>query len=373
MSVDAYALRSKFQHTWGCLPDGIVRAPGRVNLIGEHTDYNDGFVLPIAIDRCTLAAWARRSDRTVRLTSAQAEHSATIDLDAAIKPGRPAWANYCRGVIAGLLDAGAPLGATDILFDGDVPLGGGLSSSASLEVATALALLVAADASVPDRQLALLCQEAEHEYAGAPCGIMDQSVVIMGQAGHALLLDCRSGRTRQIPFDDPDKVVLVVDTQVKHDIADGGYAARREQCHLAAEKLGAKALRDIDPVTIERAAANGVLTGTELRRARHVVGEIQRTLDAVEALEAHDYAAFGELMYASHASLRDDYEVSCKELDYLVNLALMKGALGAKMTGGGLGGNMIALTPGEILQDKVARAMELEGFEVLRTKIGIRT
>jgi len=344
--MDIKDLSKTFKGKYGGSPSAAVRAPGRVNLIGEHTDYNDGLVLPIAIERQTVALVARRQDRALNFTSMNQEGPASIDLDKPITRGQPKWANYCRGVAAGLVARGVELAGADVLFDSDVPLGGGLSSSASLEVATAFALLSAAGrlGTIPDRELALICQKAEHEFAGAPCGIMDQSIAIMGQAGRALLLDCRSGQTRQIPFDDPGVVLLVADTQVKHEISDGGYAARRKQCESAAAKLGLKALRDADEGTIRKAASDGTLAGKELMRARHVVGEIQRALKAVEALEAHDYKTFGELMYGSHAALRDDYEVSCEELDAIVELARpCEGVHGARMTGGGFGGCAIIL------------------------------
>jgi galactokinase len=344
--MDITTAKKHFESCCHRRPDGAVRAPGRVNLIGEHTDYNDGFVLPIAIDRQTVAVYAARSDRLVNLRSRQADASASIDLPGPIKPGRPQWANYCRGVAAGLVERGLELVGCDILFDSDVPLGGGLSSSASLEVATAFALLAAAGrlGSVGDRDLALICQKAENEFAGAPCGIMDQSIAIMARAGRALLLDCRSGRTRLIPFDDPDIVLLVADTQVKHDIAGEGYPLRRRQSHDAAARLGLPALRDATERQLAEAAAAGKLAGKELMRARHVVSEIARTLQAVEALEAGDYAMFGELMYSSHESLRDDYEVSCPELDAVVELAEgCEGVYGARMTGGGFGGCAIVL------------------------------
>jgi len=345
MSRDIHGLKERFAAAYGRPAAVAVRAPGRVNLIGEHTDYNDGFVLPIAIERRTVALAAPREDRTVSFTSLQMpDQPAEIDLDGAIAPGEPAWANYCKGVAAGLRDHGVELVGCDVLLDSDVPIGGGLSSSASLEVATALALLRVAGGRVEDRPLALICQKAEHEFAGAPCGIMDQSIAIMGQAGRALLLDCRTGRTRQIPFDDADMVLLVADTQVKHDISDGGYAARRDQCYAAAEKLGVKMLRDADEATIAAAETDGTLGGKELMRARHVVGEIKRTLGAAAALEAGEYGRFGELMYGSHASLRDDYEVSCEELDAVVELAAeCEGVRGARMTGGGFGGCAIVL------------------------------
>ena len=343
--MDTETLRRQFQSRYARPPTGAVQAPGRVNLIGEHTDYNDGFVLPIAIDRRTVAAYAPRDDRTVNFASMQAAEPAAADLDATIAPGEPAWANYCTGVAAGLLARGTKLAGADILFDSNVPLGGGLSSSASLEVAAALALLAAAGAGRPgDRELATICQKCEHDFAGAPCGIMDQAIAIMARPGRALLLDCRSGAAQQVPFDDPSVLVLVADTRVKHDIADGGYAARRSQCRAAAAALGVKTLRDADAAAVRAAGDSGTLAGKELMRARHVVSEIARTLQAVEAMGAGDYAAFGELMYASHASLRDDYEVSCDQLDAVVDLAgRCRGVYGARMTGGGFGGCAIVL------------------------------
>ena len=349
-------LKSAFAASYGARPVGVVRAPGRVNLIGEHTDYNDGFVLPIAIERQTLAAWSPRPDTTVLLRSVQAPgEDAELDLSGDIRPGEPKWANYCLGVAAGLRVHGLTLTGCNVMFDSDVPIGGGLSSSASLEVATAMAMMAGvavagaagatqSNSKVTPRELALICQKAEHDFAGAPCGIMDQSIAILGQSGRALLLDCRSGETRQIPFDDPDLVLLVADTEVKHAINDGGYAARRDQCHSAAAKLQVPALRDMDQARLDQAGRDGVLAGKELMRARHVVGEISRTLRAVDALSAGDYAAFGRLMYGSHESLRDDYEVSCEELDAIVELARpLAGVYGARMTGGGFGGCAIVL------------------------------
>ena len=344
MMVDMQSLRGRFADTFGRPAAGAVAAPGRVNLIGEHTDYNDGFVLPIAIERQTLALFAPRDDTLIRLVSLQDESDATVHLNEPISPGEPTWANYCRGVIAGLLAAGQAIDGADVLLEATVPIGGGLSSSASLEVATALAVLGGGKGSLADGELAKLCQTAEHDFAGTPCGIMDQSIVIMARPGKALLLDCRSGETRHIPFDDPHLVLLVADTQVKHDLTDGGYAARRDQCYAAAVKLGVKMLRDVDAAAVAAAGADGTLAGKELMRARHVVGEIERTLDAVAALDGGDYHRFGELMYASHASLRNDYEVSCEELDAVVELASRQpGVYGARMTGGGFGGCAIVL------------------------------
>ena len=350
------SLRKRFSELYGREATGVVSAPGRVNLIGEHTDYNDGFVLPIAIDRYTLAAFAPGRERRVNLASVQQEGSAaSFDLDADIVKGSPQWANYPKGVAAGLVEKGVELTAMDILFDSDVPIGGGLSSSASLEVSAALAMLAAAGREIDDYELALICQKAEHEFAGTPCGIMDQAVSIMAQAGKALLLDCRDGQPRHIPFDNPDLLLLVADTKVKHDLTDGGYAARRDQCYSAATKLGVKMLRDADLDMVSAAADR--LSDKELTRARHVVSEIDRTLRAVEAMEAGDYAEFGQLMYASHTSLRDDYEVSCEELDEIVRLASgLEGVYGARMTGGGFGGCAIILADAD-RADSIAAAI----------------
>jgi len=343
--MDMDELKQRFQAMFNQPAAGAVRAPGRVNLIGEHTDYNDGFVLPIAIEREVRALYAPRKDSTVRLVSLQMPQEAVFDLSA-VAAGEPAWANYSRGVAAGLIASGITGPGVDIMLDSTVPLGGGLSSSAALEVATAMALMAAWGrfGAVAGGELARLCQKAEHEFAGAPCGIMDQSISVLGQPGNALLLDCRSGQTQQIPFNDPKLVLLVADTQVKHVISDGGYAARRRQCESAARTLGVPALRDLDEDTFQLAVCQAALDGVELMRSRHVVGEIARTLEAVEALQVGDYIHFGELMYGSHASLRDDYQVSCEELDLIVDAArACRGVYGARMTGGGFGGCAIIL------------------------------
>lgn len=343
--MNAQSIQTAFASIFGQRPAGVVRAPGRVNLIGEHTDYNDGFVLPIAIERHTLAAWAPRDDGRIAFVSRQQPGGdVEIDLREEILPGRPAWANYPKGVAAELRRAGVPLVSCSVLFDSNVPLNAGLSSSASLEVATAGALLAAAGATLPPAELARLCQRAENHFAGAPCGIMDQSISVLGRRGHALLLDCRSLETTHVPFDDPQAVLLVVDTQVKHDIGDGGYPLRRRQCEQAAGILGVRALRDATLEQVLLARRDGRLGEEPFRRCRHVLGEIRRTLQAVEALRAGDLKQFGEWMYASHDSLRNDYEVSCEELDAIVERARRcKGVFGARMTGGGFGGCAIVL------------------------------
>ena len=345
MAIDPQNCMEAFTAQFGLDVGGVVVAPGRVNLIGEHTDYNDGFVLPIAIERETVAVYGHREDRLIRMASTADEMEADVDLSDHITPAEPAWANYCRGVISGLLGAGMRLEGMSVMFDSDVPLGGGLSSSASLEVATALAMLNGTGGGLEDGELAKICQMAEHEFAGTPCGIMDQSIAIMGRAGRALLLDCRSGETRQIPFGNPELVLLVADTKVKHELNDGGYAARRQQCYDAAAKLGVDKLRDADAAMVIKANSDGTLSEKEVMRACHVVSEIGRTLEAVVALERGDYHRFGELMVESHNSLRDDYEVSCEELDAIVEIAGgCEGVYGARMTGGGFGGCAIILT-----------------------------
>lgn len=342
-------IKKAFRKAYGHEASGVVAAPGRVNLIGEHTDYNDGFVLPIALELRTIAAWGPRDDGRVGLASIQqpGKHI-ELDLCEPIQPGKVKWANYCTGVAAGLRAAGVELVACNILFHSDVPIGSGLSSSASLEMAAGLALLAAAGATMDPYQLALIGQKAEHEFVGTPCGIMDQAISVLGKKDHALLLDCRDGAKSLIPFGSPESVLLVCDTKVKHELNDGGYALRRDQCYSAAEKLGLKSLRDATAETVATVEADeapgGTFTNKEVMRVRHVVGEIARTTAAVDALQAGDLSAFGELMNGSHDALRDDYEVSCDELDEIVNIARgCDGVYGARMTGGGFGGCAIVL------------------------------
>ena len=345
--MDINQLKNEFGKMFARQPKGVVAAPGRVNLIGEHTDYNDGFVLPIALGLRTLAAWAPREDGRLGLASLQKPgEEVEVDLCEEISAGQPTWANYPKGVAGILKSLNVPLTGCDILFTSDVPVGSGLSSSASLEIATGLALLQASGQSMEKYDLALACQKAEHVYAGTPCGIMDQAISVMGQRNHALLLDCKDGSTRQVPFDVPGVELLVCDTCVKHELNDGGYALRRDQCYEAAEILGVKMLREADDALLE--ANKDKLNEKQLMRARHVIGEIKRTTDAVAALEASDLEKFGQLMYGSHNSLRDDYEVSCVELDAIVECASKQdGVFGARMTGGGFGGCAIVLVKSE--------------------------
>ena len=330
----------------------VVRAPGRVNLIGEHTDYNDGLVLPMAIERHIEMRVRRRDDRLVTLSTAREEEPFTLTLKEAVKPVQGSWANYAIGVLAGFQRLGWEIPGFDAEISATLPAGGGLSSSAALEVAMATAVETLCGRSVPLEQKALLCQQAEHEFAGMPCGIMDQFAVTFGQAGHALLLDCQSREMRQVPLR-PEVSVLVIHSGVKHSLADGEYAKRRAQCERAAAEMGVKSLRELD-LELWHALKNR-LRGSELLRARHVVTEHERTLRFVAALEAGEWDMAGLAMYDSHLSLRDDYEVSCLELDLLVDIAReVDGVHGCRMTGGGFGGCVVAL----IEPEKAAAIME---------------
>ncbi len=336
----------QFVKTYGRVPRWIVAAPGRVNVIGEHTDYNDGFVLPMAIERYTvMAADLSPSPSNCSIFDIHFKETATIDVSTSVAKGQPKWSNYIRGVIAGFQNRGVKIPALDIAFASTVPLGGGLSSSAALEVSTATLLEAAAGISIDPGEKALLCQKAEHEFAGMPCGIMDQFISALGRENHLLLLDCRSRKTELVSMSDPAVSILIINTNVKHELTGSEYPTRRKQCETAASILGVPSLRDADADMLE--AARGKLDEVVYRRARHVIGEIERTLHAAEGIRASNWPAVGNLMYATHASLRDDYEVSCAELDAVVAIAqsigLEGGVYGCRMTGGGFGGCAVAL------------------------------
>ena len=344
----------------------IFYAPGRVNLIGEHTDYNQGFVMPAAIGLYTWVAAAKRQDRALKAYSDLYDEKITLSLDELSGPPRRHWSDFVRGVAATLQEAGHKLVGADLVIHGEVPLGAGLSSSASVEVAIALALICLAEAIVPRLELVKLCQQAEHEYVGTRCGIMDQFVASFGAAGHALMLDCRSLEYRLLPV--PADVRLVVcNSMVRHELAAGEYNLRRRDCETGVKILqtylpAVRALRDVEIEDLERYAQ--ALPEQVYRRCRHVVTENRRVLEAANALEAADADRFGQLMYQSHASLRDDYEVSCKELDLLVALASSSpGVYGARMTGGGFGGCTVNLVRGDCADDfraHIAHAYEKE-------------
>jgi galactokinase len=354
-----------FRELTGRDPAGVWAAPGRVNLIGEHTDYNDGFVLPAAIDRLVAVAAGRREGGRLRLWSLQSGPPADLEL-ARVGPGRvDGWAAYPAGVAWALGQAGVGVGGTDLVVDGDVPAGSGLSSSAALECATATALADLHGAGLDRPALAALARRAENEVVGVPSGVMDQMVAMLGRAGHALFLDTRSLATEQVPLplEAARRCLLVIDTRAGHRLVDGAYADRKAACEAAAATLGVAALRDATLEQVEAAA--GALGDPGLRRARHVVSENARVLSAVELLRAGDLDGLGPLLAASHASLRDDYEVSSPELDTAVEAAVDAGAVGARMTGAGFGGSAIALVAtdraGQVA-DRVGEAFAAAGF-----------
>jgi galactokinase len=349
-------LAAAFSERTGRDPEGVWAAPGRVNLIGEHTDYNDGFVLPVAIDRAVLAAAGRRGDGRLRLWSLQEDKPTDLEL-AEVGPGRvDGWAAYLAGVAWALGQAGVPLGGADLVVDGDVPAGAGLSSSAALECATAVALAELNGADLDRPALAAVARRAENEVVGVPSGAMDQMISMLGRAGHALFLDTRSLQAEQVPLrlDAAGLRLVVIDTRAGHRLVDGAYADRRAACETAARALGVPALRDATLEQVETAA--GVLGDPGLRRARHVVTENARVLEAVELLRAGDLEPLGALLTASHASLRDDFEVSSPELDAAVEAATGAGAVGARMTGAGFGGSALALVPHRLVERVAGQA-----------------
>ena len=343
----------EFQKHYGRPPRWIVAAPGRVNVIGEHTDYNDGFVLPMAIERyAVMAADAATAPGIISIYDAQFKENATIDISAPVTKGRPKWSNYIRGVLAGFQNRGQKIPALDVVIISTVPLGGGLSSSAALEVCTATLIEAATGRQIDPVEKALLAQTAEHEFAGVPCGIMDQFISVMGRENHLLLLDCRSRETQLVPMNDPSVELLIVNTNVKHELSGGEYAQRRAQCKAAAKILGVPSLRDATADMLE--SIKSKMDEVVFRRARHVIGEIERTVHAAASIRASDWRTAGDLMYASHRSLRDDYEVSCEELDAVVEIAeaigIKGGVFGCRMTGGGFGGCAVALVRTESVE-----------------------
>jgi galactokinase len=334
------SIDKKFLETFGEEPDLVAAAPGRVNLIGEHIDYSEGFVLPFAIKDRTFAAVRKRDDSMVRIASAQRRNKiVTVDI-ADVKPGlKGEWERYALGV---LWSMGVTSGV-DIIIDGHVPLGAGLSSSAALECSVATAMNHLFDMGFSLEELARLTQKAENQYVGVPCGIMDQSVSLMATQGFALLLDCRDLSTHNISFDVASHglELLIIDTQAHHALTDGGYAERRASCESVATKLAVKSMRELSMAQL--VAARDQITHTEYIRARHAVSEMKRVLDCVDALSIGDFVKVGKLINESHISLRDNYTVSCSELDTAVEASLAAGALGSRMVGGGFGGSAIAL------------------------------
>ena len=359
-------IEKKFLETFGAEPDLVAAAPGRVNLIGEHIDYSDGFVLPFAIKDRTLVAARKRNDSTVRIASAQRRNKiVTVDISK-VKPGlKGEWERYALGVLWAL----DVKDGVDLLIDGHVPLGAGLSSSAALECSVATAMNHLFDLGFNLEELARLTQKAENQYVGVPCGIMDQSVSLMATQGSALLLDCRDLTTKNIPFDVASSglELLIIDTQAHHALTDGGYAERRASCESVVAKLGITSLRELSMEQLDN--SRGLLTETEFVRARHAVTEMKRVLECVTALSNSDFEKVGHLINQSHASLRDDYTVSCPELDTAVEAALAAGALGSRMVGGGFGGSAIALIQASKTTETikaVEKAFASKGFKAPR-------
>ena len=354
------SLRERFEE-WTGQPARVFSAPGRVNLIGEHTDYNDGFVLPMALDRRTYVAAARREDGVIRCRST----GYAEEVEFALSPeGKPAddWANVIRGVATCLLREEYRLTGADLWIESEVPIGAGLSSSAALEVATGLALLRLAEEPVDPVDLALVSQRAEQQFAGTNCGIMDQYIAALGVEGHALLIDCRSLEYRAVPLDLRETRVVICNSMVQHELASGEYNRRRAECEEGVRRLasylpGILALRDVEIEAFD--LYSGSLPPVIARRCNHVLTENARTLEAVAALEAGQLETVGRLMVASHESLREDYEVSCPELDLLVRIAVScPGVYGARMTGGGFGGSTVQLVRAEAVEQVCATIAE---------------
>ena len=345
MNVQARDAAREFAHRFGRRPT-VSRAPGRVNLIGEHTDYNDGFVMPAALEFATLVAASPRPDRRLNVYSMTMDETRSFDLDGLAETGRHDWSDYVFGVAVMLERAGGRLQGADLVVSTDVPLGAGLSSSAALEVSSAHALLTASGLPFDPIAIAKICQKAENDYVGMRCGIMDQYVSACGVAGHALLIDCRSLELRNVPIA-PNLRLVVTNSTVRHRHAGGEYNARREACEegvrLLKRALGPiTALRDVTPEELE--ANRNRLPDLIYRRCRHIVTENARVLEAERALIAGDFAAGGKAMNASHASMRDDFEITCPEVDFLADLAQgAEGVYGSRMTGGGFGGCTVSL------------------------------
>ncbi|MGC5563963.1 galactokinase [Streptomyces sp. FR-108] len=352
-------VRGGFEKLYGVAPEGIWAAPGRVNLIGEYTDFNEGFVMPLALPHTAVAAVSRRDDGVLRLHSADIEGPVVeLHVDALAPLTNTSWAAYPAGVVWVLREAGHAITGADIHLASTVPTGAGLSSSAALEVVTALALNDLYELGLTGPELARIAQRAENDFVGVPCGVMDQTASACCTEGHALHLDCRDLSIRQVPFDLPAQglQLLVVDSRVKHALGDGAYAERREGCEEGARQLGVPFLRDLAYEDLDAALAR--LSDERVRRyVRHVVSDDHRVEEVIALLDAGDIRGIGPVLTAGHASLRDDLRISCPELDLAVATANVAGALGARMTGGGFGGSAVVLVE-TADADTVTKAVE---------------
>jgi galactokinase len=350
-----------FRARFGRVPSWIASAPGRVNLIGEFTDYNEGFVLPMAIEFRTAIAAAPNESNAIVLRSEAAAETAVIDLTRPLPPDpKGCWSNYPKGVLAGFIAAGLLPRGFDAVIYSDVPMGAGVSSSAALACSMATLLEAVCDVQMNPDAKVLLCQRAEHSYAQVPCGIMDPFISMLAREGQVLLLDCRSRQAVWLPFQDQLVTVLLINTNVKHQLAASAYAKRRQECEAAARTLGVRSLRDASLQALERGSG---LDAVLRRRARHVVGEITRTARAAQCIRERDWVQLGQLLDASHASLKGDFEVSCAELDAVVDIAHglgpRGGVFGCRMTGGGFGGCVVALIA-TALQEAIVQEIAAE-------------
>lgn len=370
----AEQVRARFAERFGRPCEAIARAPGRVNLIGEHTDYNDGFVFPIALTRCAWVAAAARSDGAVRVVSRELGQQAQWPLNGWRRDSHSQWTSYVAGVASLLLSRGAHLTGADVWIESDVPLGAGLSSSAALELAAALVLAHLSGEPLEALELIDLCRSAEHEFAGVPCGLMDQTVSLLARRGHGLLLDCRSRQVEHVPLNLADHTILVIDSGVRHELALGEYAKRQRECQAALAYFrrlnpAVRALRDVASSTVRSHALQ--MEPVAAARALHVTSENERTLAAVRAVRQHELRELGELLAASHRSLRDEYEVSLPAVDRLVErVQSSPGVLGARLTGGGFGGCVVALLRDDAIggvSEAIERrhAAEFPGAQVL--------
>lgn len=356
-SIDLQTINNTFSTVFERkLPTVIARAPGRVNLIGEHTDYNDGFVFPMAIDFQILTAAGKRQDQLVRIHSVDYQKTVEFNLEQPISyDAEERWSNYPRGIIAMLMEKGISLAGMDLIFSGDIPQGSGLSSSAALEISVALTIQALNGFSMNGPDLARLCQRAENTFVGMNCGIMDQFISMMGRKDHALFLDCRTLEYRHIPLELNDYRILICHSGVKHSLVDSEYNKRRQECETGVAVLSQKypEIKSLRDATLsELNACKGELDQTVYRRCRHVITENQRVLKSIESLNQNDLITFGKLMNESHDSLRDDYQVSCFEIDLLADFARnFDGVLGSRITGGGFGGCTVTLIPNSLIND----------------------
>jgi galactokinase len=365
------SVKTGFEATYGYAPTGVWSAPGRVNLIGEHTDYNEGFVFPFAINRHTFVAISLRDDKLARISSSFSPEIHEVEVTNIQRTESNDWAAYPLGAAWAIQELCSSLGKSisatgfDCHIESDVPIGAGLSSSAAIECAVALALNELWDAGLDRRQLARAGQMGENQIVGAPTGIMDQSASLLGETDHAVFLDCRTLESEavELGFAVEGLELLIIDTKVAHRLVDGGYASRRAACELGASKMGVGSLRDLSIKDLVK--AREVMDDVTFRRVRHVVTENQRVLDTVQSLREKGPRSIGQLMHASHESMRDDFEISVDELDTAVETAIRHGAIGARMTGGGFGGAAIALTPVEKIGEvslSILAEFELLGY-----------